>query len=124
VVVNPLTADLRSDANTGTDPKTLDELIREAERPGLATAMLVIMSSPPSSQWTADLLLGHLASRDWAPRGKTPKNSVAATLSRLVADGKVVRVKAGTYQIAQPGQASESAATDLEEQQRLVEEAG
>ena len=106
---------------SGLDP-TVAEVIREMQRPGLAEAIMRIMSPTPGLEWTSDLLLGHLMSWDWAPRGKTPKNSVAATLSRLRAEGKMKRVRPGVYTLAHSGQDSPPAATERGEQQRLVEE--
>jgi hypothetical protein len=106
------------------DRKTIDELLNQAQRPGLTEAILLTMGTNTRLEWDAELLLDHLKSRDWEPRGQTPKNSIAATLSRLRAEGKVARVRPGVYSLAPSERASTPVPAGLEEQQQLVGEEG
>jgi hypothetical protein len=93
----------------------INELLRDAGRPRTADAVLRLMSEHPDVPWTSDALLAHMRDRGWAPGGKTPKNSVAATLSRLKADGRVERVGAGLYKILDPtGSRNGSAVAEAE----------
>lgn len=117
------TRDVVQNGATGT--VRLTELVREAERPGLADAILRGMNENPDAAWKADAILSHLVNRGWAPAGKTPKNSIAATLSRLAAMGEVERVGHGEYRLAaHKRQASLSAATEGEALHLPVGEGG
>jgi hypothetical protein len=104
----------------------ITELLRETERPGLKDATLKVMHTEPAASWNAENLLAALESQGWAPHGKTPKNSVAATLSRLLAMGEVERVGHGAYRLAahKRPQDSPSDATERESLQLAVEEGG
>jgi hypothetical protein len=115
---SPQKTDAEKGGGTGLSLAQIEELMR----PSLAQSILDLMET--AEEWNADLLLGHLTSLERAPQGKTPKNSVAATLSRLRAEGKVRRVRPGFYSLARPGQDAKPAATGDAQQQRLVEGAG
>jgi hypothetical protein len=69
-------------------------------KPTLPDAVLQVMTEGEAgSWWTADNVLVALAQKGWSPGGKTPKNSVASTLSRLFDEGHVVRVDRGLYRL-------------------------
>lgn len=72
---------------------------------GLTGSLLAAMNA--GGDWTADLLLDHLSQR-----GETrSKNVVSATLSRLVSEGKVRRVRWGVYRIFADSSAEGGAGT-------------
>jgi hypothetical protein len=79
------------------DLKTRIDALREA-RPSLTDAILLVMGEmTPDTIWTADKILIELERHGWAPGGKTPRNSVDATLSRLNKLKLVQRRAPGTY---------------------------
>jgi hypothetical protein len=117
-----LKGDASPQANNGQDRTLTPSEVDDLMRPSLATSILAVMET--GEEWNADLLLAHLELRNQAPRGKTPKNSVAATLSRLTSEEKVKRIRPGLYTLVRNGQDATPAATGGTQQQRLVEEAG
>ena len=71
-----------------------------AAKPTLPEAVLQVMiEGEPGFWWTADNVLAALGQKGWSPSGKTPKNSVASTLSRLKEEGHLVRVDRGLYRL-------------------------
>jgi hypothetical protein len=68
-------------------------------KPSLAEAILRVMAEQSHAAWSGEEVLTALARKDWAPGGKTPKNSVAATLSRLRDEGRLRRVDRGLYEL-------------------------
>jgi hypothetical protein len=76
----------------------VDYLQRRVKRPSLKASILTIMEM--ADEWSAELLLSQLTSYGLRPPGKTPRNSVAATLSRLADAKKVRRVRKGVYSLA------------------------
>lgn len=90
-------------------------------RPSLANGVRLVMEEfGPDTAWTGDKVLAALSQKGWEPGGKTPRNSVDATLSRLRRDGKVERIGPGTYKLStasavEAGAAGNSAATLLDE---------
>ncbi len=103
----------------------LETLVRDAERPGVAEAILRIMNEQDEALWTAEALLARMSELGWAPRGRTPKNSISATLSRLRSNGEVEREDAGTYKLAaHKRRASRPEDPGREEHQLTVGEGG
>ena len=98
----------------------------ESERPGLADAILLVMyREDREGIWNAERLLSALEPHGWAPHGKMPRNSVAATLSRLRSMGKVERVGSGDYRLAaDKRQGSDPATPGLGAEQMTVGEGG
>jgi hypothetical protein len=86
-------------ADTDVEPVMIES------RPPLGQAVLTLMRFTPDREdsWTADDVLEGLIARSWEPGGKTPRNSVAATLSRLRRDGLVERVAPGRYALTPNG---------------------
>lgn len=73
---------------------------QEAARPSLADSILIVMREwPDNTVWTADKILAGLKRRNWTPRGKTPRNSVDATLSKLRRNGALERPGPGVYKL-------------------------
>jgi hypothetical protein len=68
-------------------------------RPSLADAVLLVMQEAPDDTWTGNKVLTSLGHKGWAPGGKTPRNSVDATLSRLRKAGKVTWHGPGMYKL-------------------------
>lgn len=69
-------------------------------RPSLPDAVLFVMREhPENTVWTSDKILIGLQRKGWEPGGKTPRNSVDATLSRLRRMGAVERPAPGTYKL-------------------------
>lgn len=119
LALRPADDDLPADLDPG-----VAEAIHDAERPGLAEAVLRIMRREPALAWNADAMLAHLINERWEPRGSTPKNSVAATFSRMRSERKIERIGPGLYQLAQTGQGSDPAATGDGAEQLTVGEGG
>jgi hypothetical protein len=69
-------------------------------RPSLADAVLIVMRERPSNVlWTSDTMLARLDEKGWTPGGKTPRNSIDATFSRLRKAGQVQRPMPGMYNL-------------------------
>jgi hypothetical protein len=68
-----------------------------SRRPSLGRAIQTVMASDGDRAWTTDELLTALKAHGWAPGGKTPRNSLDATLSRLARNGSVERRGSGIY---------------------------
>lgn len=61
-------------------------------RPSIGRAAITVMESAPTDKtWNADELYAELEKRAWLPGGKTPRNTLQATLSRLVQAHKLDR---------------------------------
>jgi hypothetical protein len=76
------------------------EVEAEAERPSLDDAILRIMGEwEPITVWTGDKILIQLERKGWAPGGRTPRNTVDATLSRLTKQGRLERASRGVYKL-------------------------
>jgi hypothetical protein len=95
-----------------------------AVRPSLPEAVLIVMRElPANTLWTSDKVLIELQRRGWEPGGKTPRNSVDATFSRLRRAGAVERSAPGTYKLPSASAdgvsaAGNSAASLLDEVER------
>jgi hypothetical protein len=93
-------------------------------RPSLPEAVLIVMRElPTNTLWTADKVLIELQRRGWEPGGKTPRNSIDATFSRLRRAGAVERTAPGTYKLPSDnsdgiGAAGNSAASLLDADER------
>src|SRR5690349_8652276 len=90
-------------------------------KPKLADAVLyVIADGGRDAVWSADEVLSALVRNGWQPGGRTPRNSVDATLSRLRRNGKLRKVATGRYRLSpaqtgEDGAAGNSAATLLDQ---------
>lgn len=86
------------------EPAGLQVELLDEERHHAGTTRLTVVESilelmSDGKPWTADQLLAALRSRGEAPRGKTPKNSIQATLSRMTTAGTIKRPSTGVYKI-------------------------
>lgn len=76
------------------------DLASQLQRPtSLIDSIERVMQTDPEGEWTGERVLDELKERGWQPRGKTPRNSVDATLSRLRSLGRVSRVNPGVYKL-------------------------
>lgn len=67
-------------------------------RPSIGRAAITVMETQPVGKaWDADELYAELEKRTWLPGGKTPRNTMQATLSRLVKSGRLDRPFPGVY---------------------------
>ena len=97
------------------------EIHVEVQKPSLADAIpLVMAEGGRDAAWSADEILSALVAKQWAPGGKTPKNSVASTLSRLLDEGHLVRVGRGLYKI--PSETSDGANAGTAEPATLLDD--
>lgn len=79
-----------------------DPLVIETDppmtRPSIAQAALIVMATKRVGYgWTADELYDELEQRAWLPGGKTPRNTMQATMSRLVKTRQLERPMQGIY---------------------------
>jgi hypothetical protein len=89
------------------------ELAQRLARPSIPQAVLTVMETAPDSEWSTDDLYAALESRGWLPGGKTPRNSLQATVSRLVEDDKLERVGTGVVRFP-AGQGRDASLLDQE----------
>lgn len=82
-----------------------------ADKPPLAAAIETIMRTE-DRPWQVEELLAALTARGWAPGGKTPRNSLDATLSRLRRDDRVERLAPGVYRLPSGTPGAEAASED------------
>lgn len=68
-----------------------------ALKASMSAGIVDIMRADPGKLWSADDVLQALVERGQGPQGLTPRNSVAATLSRMHAQGIVDRPSSGYY---------------------------
>jgi len=81
-------------------PTVSGEVDPQAQRPSLDDAILRVMSEwDPMTLWRGDKLLVELERKGWAPGGRTPRNTVDATLSRLKKQERLERVDRGVYKL-------------------------
>jgi hypothetical protein len=74
-----------------------EEASDNGRRPSMTEALLTVMNHDAKRHWTTDELLLRISQVGAPPGGKTPKNSVAAALSKMVEERLVVRVGRGLY---------------------------
>jgi hypothetical protein len=85
---------------------TLVDMASRLSKPALTKAILTVVATQPEASWPADQILSELNERGWAPGGRTPRNSLDATLSTLTKRGQLERVDRATYRLTADATAS------------------
>jgi hypothetical protein len=71
---------------------------------GKTDAALRVLGSDPHREWPIADIAHELITRGWMENSESDHASLASTLSRLNADGKIYRPQRGRYQLAPPSQ--------------------
>jgi hypothetical protein len=80
----------------------------EAPSPESRTeAVLRILGTAVFQPWTTQMIAEVMAEQGWMPNDESTRASIASTLSRLVADGRIHRLTRGQYQLAPPNDDAE-----------------
>jgi len=68
-----------------------------ASRPSAPDAVLAVMGQRPADEWETDAIQEGLRAKGWESVSKTPRNSLEATLSRMVKAKTITRLRRGIY---------------------------
>jgi hypothetical protein len=83
----------------GKRPPAADEASTHEARPSLRVAVLRILSEAGRPLGVQEIY-AELERRDWLPGGANPKSQLAARISKMRANGFVVRTGTGVYALA------------------------